>query len=329
MKFSKVPTGGYGIISRRAMRMKGPSKEAKAVYALLCSYTGDSEFCFPSIETQAQDLECSPATIKRLHAELERFGLISKGKLKPDAWDRRNKYYPQVPEDESEAIKPQGLTDEPMQELTSEPVEGLTGETIEGLTDAPLIITGKTNSKKNNKDRKPGGAPPGFTRRVSDLIGEAHRYLTGENLEWEGKGAAYGKAVNAIVKIASKEPDQEKAFQKIRQKCAAYYAAAQADQFMKRQGITPVSLLAAWNKVHYTGQALNIETGRKKFPDYRAMSPKQIREAFAGWNKSFTMLDLKENLPKDVYEQFEKAGGFAPALVEILVADVQKTGVEQ
>ena len=78
---TSIPAGGYGVVSRRVMRMPGVSKEAKAVYALLCSYTGDKDYCFPTVETLAADLETSERQIIRLTEELKLKGLVEKRKL--------------------------------------------------------------------------------------------------------------------------------------------------------------------------------------------------------------------------------------------------------
>lgn len=84
---------GYGIVQRDVMRMPGVSKEAKSLYALLASYLGNAEYCWPSMETQARDLQCSVATIKRLQRELEKANLLGKEKLYPDEFGKsHNKY---------------------------------------------------------------------------------------------------------------------------------------------------------------------------------------------------------------------------------------------
>ena len=78
----KMPSG-YGMVQRKAMQLK-ISIQAKALYALLCSYTGDHEFCWPSQETLSEDLSTSKRTISRLLNELEKNNLIKREKMFTD-----------------------------------------------------------------------------------------------------------------------------------------------------------------------------------------------------------------------------------------------------
>ena len=83
-KLRKMPIG-YGMVQTAVMRLEGLSIQAKSVYALLASYTGSSEFCFPTMETIARDLGFkSRKSPQKYLAELEKFGLIKRGKLYPD-----------------------------------------------------------------------------------------------------------------------------------------------------------------------------------------------------------------------------------------------------
>ena len=83
---------GYGMVQSAVMRMRGLSKESKSVYALLASYKGASEYCWPSIETQSNDLGCSQRSIKRYHIELEGKGLLRKTKKYPNSPSNLNQY---------------------------------------------------------------------------------------------------------------------------------------------------------------------------------------------------------------------------------------------
>lgn len=78
---SEIMPGGYGSVQRLVMRSKTISISSKALYALLCSYTGNSQFCFPSQETLAEDLKTTKRTISRLLNELEKEGLVRRQKL--------------------------------------------------------------------------------------------------------------------------------------------------------------------------------------------------------------------------------------------------------
>ena len=86
---NKIPTG-YGAIQRKAMQ-KNISMQSKSLYALLCSYTGNSEFCWPSQELLADDLKTTIRTISRLLKELEDSGLIKRIKMFKDS--RKNVKY--------------------------------------------------------------------------------------------------------------------------------------------------------------------------------------------------------------------------------------------
>lgn len=189
--------------------------------------------------------------------------------------------------------------------------------------------TNKTNNKTNNKTRKKvadgKAATPSLTRRVTDLIGEAHKHLTGSELVWHGHAAKYGKAIKTIIETVGKSTPEDEAYQKIREKCAAYVLAAKTDEFLKKQGVTPVSILSNWNKVHYQAKAGQSGLAQKKFPKYRDMTADEIKTAFTKWNKHFTVLDLKANISPESYERFTReANGYAPALVDILIEEVHK-----
>ena len=90
-----LPKGGYGIVGRMAMRSDKISKEAKAVYALLCSYTGGKHYCYPSVETMAKDLQTSTRTIIRLTEDLKKHGFSRKIKVGKDK--RKTAYIPLHP----------------------------------------------------------------------------------------------------------------------------------------------------------------------------------------------------------------------------------------
>lgn len=211
--------------------------------------------------------------------------------------------------------------------FSSDPQTGVTSGTLFGVasdTHKGVAITKNTDEKSKTKKIADGkAATPALSRRISDLIGEAHKHLTGEELVWNGHAAKYGKAIKTILETVGKKTDDE-AYQIIREKCAAYVLAARTDEFLKKQGVTPVSVLSSWNKVHYKAKAGQSGLGKKKFPDYRSMSVDEIKAAFAKWNKHFTVLDLKANINPESYERFvSEANGFAPALVDILIQEVE------
>ena len=128
-----LPKGGYGIIGRAAMRSDKICKEAKAVYALLCSYTGSKHYCYPTVETLATDLQTSERTIIRLTEELQAHGFCKKVKVANNK--RKTAYIPLHPYG---AI---GDTDDTI-------LEGIgdTDDTINGDTHGTLILTVNNNS---------------------------------------------------------------------------------------------------------------------------------------------------------------------------------------
>ena len=131
-----LPKGGYGIIGRAAMRSDKICKEAKAVYALLCSYTGSRHYCYPTVETLATDLQTSERTIIRLTEELQAHGFCKKVKVANNK--RKTAYIPLHPYG---AI---GDTDDTI-------LEGIgdTDDTINGDTHGTLILTVNNNSSRS------------------------------------------------------------------------------------------------------------------------------------------------------------------------------------
>lgn len=140
---SGLPKGGYGIIGRAAMRSDKVCKEAKAVYALLCSYTGSKHYCYPTVKTLAKDLMTSERTIIRLTEELKANGFCKKVKVSDN--NRKTAYVPLSPYGSI------GDTDDTYQSKI-----GDTDDTINGDTDDTLRITSKSNSKKAKNPAEDG-----------------------------------------------------------------------------------------------------------------------------------------------------------------------------
>lgn len=128
------------------MRMPGVSKEAKAVYALLCSYTGDKDYCFPTVDTLAEDLDCSPRQVIRLTEELQEKGLCRKDKLEGN--NRKTAYIPLIPDFTTSAID---VTNEKKHDIhvTNESQIGDTHDTRTSDTHGTLILTTNTNTQEN------------------------------------------------------------------------------------------------------------------------------------------------------------------------------------
>lgn len=130
---SGLPKGGYGIIGRAAMRSDKVSKESKAVYALLCSYTGSKHYCYPTVETLAADMQTSERTIIRLTEELQAHGFCKKVKVKNNK--RKTAYIP---------LNPYGSIGDTDDTILDE--IGDTDDTIKGDTHGTLILTDNNNS---------------------------------------------------------------------------------------------------------------------------------------------------------------------------------------
>lgn len=139
---ASLPKGGYGIVGRMAMRSDKVCKEAKAVYALLCSYTGGKHYCYPTVITLAKDLCTSERTIIRLTEELRQHGFCRKLKVGKDK--RKTAYIPLHPYG--------GLDDTDGTYLTE--LDDTDGTQLDD-TDGTLRITENNNNKAADVIIKP------------------------------------------------------------------------------------------------------------------------------------------------------------------------------
>lgn len=69
---------GYGSVQRDVMRDKTLPPQAKALYALLASYAGKKNYCFPTVTTLCEDLGLSKPMITKYLAMLQERGIIQK-----------------------------------------------------------------------------------------------------------------------------------------------------------------------------------------------------------------------------------------------------------
>jgi len=90
--YNRFPKGGYGIVQRTVMQDPTITMQAKTLYGLLASMTGDKEHCWPSVERMAEYMGTSRKTIIRYLQELEQKNIIIKSKLYPGTMTRHNKY---------------------------------------------------------------------------------------------------------------------------------------------------------------------------------------------------------------------------------------------
>ena len=88
--YKRFPSG-YGMVQKKAMQLK-MSVGAKALYALLASYTGSDEYCFPHQNTLARDLQISRRSVIRYIQELEKNDLLLNRKHFPKSYNQGNEY---------------------------------------------------------------------------------------------------------------------------------------------------------------------------------------------------------------------------------------------
>jgi len=90
--YKKMPSG-YGIVQTAVMRLPELTIQSKAIYALLASYTGSKDYCFPSLQTIGNDVSLSRPMVIKYIKELEKLGLLLKTKLYPgNKMKTHNKY---------------------------------------------------------------------------------------------------------------------------------------------------------------------------------------------------------------------------------------------
>lgn len=83
---------GFGQVQREVMRDKAIPPQAKALYALLASYAGKKNYCFPSVSTLCEDLGLSKPMIVKYLALLEERGIITKTRNEKGASNNAHKY---------------------------------------------------------------------------------------------------------------------------------------------------------------------------------------------------------------------------------------------
>lgn len=74
----------FGKVNQDVMRDPGVTKNAKAVYALLCSYLGEKYYCYPSVSDMAASMNVSISTIDRAINELKTKGIIERKSTPPN-----------------------------------------------------------------------------------------------------------------------------------------------------------------------------------------------------------------------------------------------------
>jgi hypothetical protein len=137
VKMGRELKSGYGIVHRCVMENQKISRDAKALYALLQSYTGASEYCWPSQARLADGLGCTERSVINWLHELEENGLL---RVERET-GKSNRYTPLVPD--AEPVKePSRVT-----EGSPEPVNGGSLPREPGFT---LRVTSKTNTEEQH-----------------------------------------------------------------------------------------------------------------------------------------------------------------------------------
>ena len=94
----KMPSG-YGMIVLSAMQDQNLTIEAKAIYSLLCAYTGVKDCCFPKVQTICKSLKISKTRFYKHMELLLKYGYVKKDKLYDDMRNN-NKYFLMFPDDQ-------------------------------------------------------------------------------------------------------------------------------------------------------------------------------------------------------------------------------------
>jgi DNA-binding transcriptional regulator GbsR (MarR family) len=68
----------YGKVNQDVLRDPDVSRNAKSLYALLCSYLGEKAYCYPSVSDLAAESNTSISTIDRAIKELKTKGIIER-----------------------------------------------------------------------------------------------------------------------------------------------------------------------------------------------------------------------------------------------------------
>jgi len=83
---------GYGIVPKKVMQDEELSIEAKAIYAYLCSYAGNKNFAFPSVDKIRYDLGISEKRFYKHINQLLDSPYMKKEKKRTNGKFERNVY---------------------------------------------------------------------------------------------------------------------------------------------------------------------------------------------------------------------------------------------
>ena len=236
-KRSKMPSG-YGMVQSAIMRMPNLSLQAKALYSLLASYTGASDYCWPSVETQSNDLNCSKRSIERYQVELEGKDLLRKSRKYPDTLNNLNKYEIMIIDNPPNAP--------PVSQSKGRP------RRIGSVTSVAQNINNKNSSKKGNIEepaRKNGHSIFNIYTALKALFNKDYFEDVGYPLSWAGNGTKYGVALKRLVNAASAiSDDPEQQFIHIMDRAEILRSRIKGQVFVKGEPrFLPTTLSMNWN----------------------------------------------------------------------------------
>lgn len=76
LKNEGILVKGFGLIYKSVLQSKDLNLKAKAIYAYLCAFAGNSNRCYPSVKKMINDLNIDYQTFLKYRKELESKGLI-------------------------------------------------------------------------------------------------------------------------------------------------------------------------------------------------------------------------------------------------------------
>ena len=133
--------------------------------------------------------------------------------------------------------------------------------------------TNINTSTKINILAEPEPIHPNITTEVKQLFDKANINLTGKKLSWIGKEGEYARNIKLIIKASDNNLDE------IRKRAKRLYDYVKTDEFYKKNGFTPSSLLSNWNKL------AEINKYADRIDDPHADLPESVRQALKEMNE--------------------------------------------
>jgi len=268
--YKKMPSG-YGMVQTEIMKLD-ISIQSKAIYALLASYTGSNQYCWPTIETIGNDMNLSKPMIIKYLKELETENLIKKSKKYPGNFQKNHNQY-EIMFLESEA----DLTSEVKQDLpTKSSTLNLTGK-------ADLTENNNTINNNNLNNNTLSGKPTSLIDSIKNIFNQGHQKLFDSPLTWNGNGAKFMQGIKTLIKNAEQEIGikpmdtgtgifDTDILRLIRQKAEIQYKWIKADDpknyFVKsNKEFSPATLACNWNSLNETVKDKKPVLGSQEYYD--------------------------------------------------------------